>query len=65
MTRYNVLYLNDGSQKITEEDLKNDPFYQQDNQRPPRRMGSLRKALASLKGRARRDSAPSSAIVLN
>jgi hypothetical protein len=52
-------------EKITDEDLKNDPFYQQDNQRPPKRMSSLRKALTSLKGRARRDSAPGSAIVLN
>lgn len=42
-------------QKFTDEDFKNDPFYQ-DQQRPPRRMGSLRKALG-FKGRSRKNTA--------
>ncbi|KAH8689034.1 hypothetical protein BGW36DRAFT_391597 [Talaromyces proteolyticus] len=43
--------------KFTEEDFKNDPFYQNDNQRPPRRMGSLRKALSTLKTRSGKNTA--------
>lgn len=52
-------------EKITDEDLKDDPFYQQDNQQPPKRMGSLRKALTSLKGRSRKGSATYSPVATN
>jgi hypothetical protein len=57
MTKTHGLFPKPFGEKFTDEDFKNDPFYQQDNQHAPRRMGSLRKALSTLKGRSRKNTA--------
>ncbi|KAL1967197.1 hypothetical protein VTN77DRAFT_3488 [Rasamsonia byssochlamydoides] len=54
MTEIEGNFIRSPGMKFTDEDFKNDPFYQ-DRQRP-RRMGSLRKALG-FKGRSRKNTA--------
>ncbi|CRG92029.1 hypothetical protein PISL3812_09084 [Talaromyces islandicus] len=57
MTKTHGLFPKEYGVKFTDEDFKTDPFYQDDNQHTPRRMGSLRRALSTLKGRSRKNTA--------